>query len=207
MSTIQEHNYFELLGLPVSFEVDSGLLNDNYRKIQKSIHPDNFSNASAMERRLSVQKAAQVNDAFHTLKTPLKRAIYLLSLSGIELNENDNSLAPEFLMQQIELRESLAAVSSAVQPMDSLDAISNDVKSRISTISEQLAENFCLLFPAENILTMVSEKKAGEKKHDDNIDTDKAAGLKVKALVLKMQFLNRLQEECINMEEELAERL
>lgn len=203
MSTIQEHNYFELLGLPVSFEVDSGLLNDNYRKIQKSIHPDNFSNASAMERRLSVQKAAQVNDAFHTLKTSLKRAIYLLSLSGIELNENDNSLDPGFLMQQIELRESLAAVSSAVQPLDSLDAISNDVKSRISTITEQLAENFRLIFPAEDNLTTVSEKKAGKKKHDDNINTDKAAGLKVKALVLKMQFLNRLQEECINMEEEL----
>jgi molecular chaperone HscB len=211
MPTIQKNNYFELLGLPVSFEIDPRQLNDNYRKIQKSIHPDKFANASDMERRLSVQKTAQINDAFQTLKIPLKRAIYLLSLTAYELSENDNSLATGFLMEQMELRENLAAVSSAEQPLDALGVISDDVKFRINKITVQLSEYFQLFFPAENNMStdleenVLEENKLDNKKIDDNIAYDEAIGLKVKELVLKMQFLNRLQEECMNMEEDLAD--
>lgn len=208
MSTIQENNYFELLGLPVSFEIDFDRLNDNYRKIQKSIHPDNFSNASDMERRMSVQKAAQINDAFQTLKTPLKRAIYLLSLTGGELQENDNSLDPAFLMEQMELRENLAAVRSTPQPMDALEKISNDVTLRVSQLTRQLSEHFQRLLIAENDLN----RGAGNSMDDEHMGNDKlnmnaTQASKVKELVLKMQFLNRLQEECMNMEEDLADQL
>jgi len=92
-------NYFKLLGLPVSFDINKELLNSNYHDIQKAVHPDNFANASDLERRLSVQKAAQINDALETLKNPLRRSIYLLSLYGIELTENDTSIDPAFLME------------------------------------------------------------------------------------------------------------
>ncbi|MCK5666727.1 MAG: hypothetical protein KAI17_24725, partial [Thiotrichaceae bacterium] len=61
-------NYFSLLGLPVSFVIDKNKLTSNYHDIQKSIHPDNFANATELERRLSVQKSAQINDALQTLK-------------------------------------------------------------------------------------------------------------------------------------------
>ncbi len=200
MSIIQENNYFELLGLPVSFEVDFERLNDNYRKIQKTIHPDNFSNASAMQRRMSVQKTAQINDAFQTLKSPLKRAIYLLSLTGAELHENDNSLDPAFLMEQMELRENLAAVRSTSQPMDALDKINDDVTLRIRQQTLQLSEHFQLLLAAEDSM---------DEEHKDNNEPDMHAAQveKVKELVLKMQFLNRLQEECMNMQEDLADQL
>ena len=70
--------YFGLLGLSISFEVDKTTLTNNYHEIQKSIHPDNFANATDLERRISVQKAAQINDALETLKNPIKRSIYLL---------------------------------------------------------------------------------------------------------------------------------
>ena len=76
-------NFFELFDIPVAFQIDSGLVAERYRKLQQALHPDRFANASDSERRLSVQRTAQVNEAFQTLKSPLLRARYLLQLKGI----------------------------------------------------------------------------------------------------------------------------
>jgi len=180
-------NYFSLLGLPVSFIIDKNKLTSNYHDIQKSIHPDNFANATALERRLSVQKAAQINDALQTLKNPLQRSIYLLSLYDIELGENNNSVDPAFLMEQMELRENLSQVSDMADPLAELDIILDDVKSRIKQINSDLEILFQQLL-------------LNEQKDDELLK-------KTSAQVLKMQFLNRLQEECLNKEDDLAEQL
>ena len=180
-------NYFSLLGLPVSFAVDKETLTTNYHDIQKSIHPDKFANATDRERRLSVQKAAQINDALQTLKNPLQRSIYLLSLYGIELGENNNSIDPAFLMEQMELRENLSQVNDKDDPLGELDTILDDVKSRINKIISGLENLFNELLSADE--------------QDDELLK------KTSAQVLEMQFLNRLQEECLNKEEDLADQL
>jgi len=180
-------NYFSLLGLPVSFIVDKESLTANYHDIQKSIHPDNFANASDLERRLSVQKAAQINDALETLKNPLQRSIYLLSLYNIELGENNNSVDPAFLMEQMELRENLSQVGDKEDPLSELDNIIDDVKSRINLTINGLETLF--------------NKLLSENEQEDELL------IKATAQVLKMQFLNRLQEECMNKEEDLADQL
>lgn len=182
-------NYFTLLGLPVSFIVDKNKLNDNYHELQKTVHPDKFANTSDLVRRLSVQKAAQINDALETLKKPLTRSIYLLSLFGIELGENDTSMDPSFLMEQMELRESLAQVGEKADPLMALDDIMDDVKGRIKHVSQQLETHFSALLAADNQVE-VSDSLLKEAKSE----------------VLKMQFLNRLQEECLLKEEDLAEQ-
>ncbi len=183
-------NYFSLLGLALSFDVDKTLLNHNYHEIQKSIHPDKFANASDLERRLSVQKAAQINDALETLKNPLRRSIYLLSLYDVELSDNDTSIDPAFLMEQMELRENLSEVDSKDDPLGELDDILDDVNSRIKQAITLLADLF------EKLLS------------DDHKEESEGHLLKeAKALTLKMQFLNRLQEECLNKEEDLADQL
>ncbi len=66
-------NYFELFGLPVGFIVDTDALAENYRELQRVIHPDRYANASEQERRLSVQGASRINEAFETLKDPIGR--------------------------------------------------------------------------------------------------------------------------------------
>lgn len=185
IKTNHPNNYFSLLGLPISFVVDKKILTNNYHEIQKSVHPDKFANATDLERRLSVQKAAQINDALQTLKNPLQRSIYLLSLYGIELGENNNSVDPAFLMEQMELRENLSQVNDKEDPLAELDAILDDVKSRIKQINSDLE----LLF------------------HQLMEEDETEALTKASAQVLKMQFLNRLQEECLNKEEDLADQL
>ena len=106
METTQ--NFFELFGLPVSFEVDIQQLSERYRDLQRAVHPDKFANASDRERRLAVEKAAQINEAFQTLKSPMNRARYMLEIRGVDFdNERDTHLDPMFLMEQMELREAL----------------------------------------------------------------------------------------------------
>jgi len=98
-------NYYELFQLPIGFEVDLKALSERYRTLQSSVHPDKYANASDLERRLSVQQSARINEAFQTLKNPLRRARYLLELNGIDMNaDTDTSMDPIFLMQQMIMR-------------------------------------------------------------------------------------------------------
>ena len=202
-------NYFSLLGLALSFDIDKTLLNHNYHEIQKSIHPDNFATATDLERRLSVQKAAQINDALETLKNPLRRSIYLLSLYDVVLSDNDTSIDPAFLMEQMELRENLSEVDSKDDPLGELDDILDDVNSRIKQTITILAGLFEKLLSDQEPSADDKEPSADDKEPsaDDKQESEGHLLTEAKALALKMQFLNRLQEECLNKEEDLADQL
>lgn len=101
-------NHFELFNLPVQFSIDRQALDTAYKEIQNLVHPDRFVTATEAEKRTAIQWAAMANDAYHILRNPIKRAAYLCELNGNNLNaETHVSMDPEFLMQQIEWRESL----------------------------------------------------------------------------------------------------
>ena len=105
-------NYFELFGLSPSFVVDKQNLSEKYRQLQKELHPDNFASHSASEKRLSVQFAAFVNNAYQALKSPLLRAEYLLEISGNPVNSDKLTInGGDFLFTQMEWREALADIS------------------------------------------------------------------------------------------------
>lgn len=95
-------NYFELFNLPEKFQIDLEMLQENYRAIQKEIHPDRFATSSENEKVQSMIKSTQANDAFQTLKYPIKRAKYILSLHK---SVEKITLPPDFLMQQMEWEE------------------------------------------------------------------------------------------------------
>lgn len=171
-------NHFELFGLPVAFDIDAQQLAERYRELQRTLHPDRYANAGERERRLSVQHAAQVNDAFQTLKSSLLRARYLLQLKGVEFDdEKETHLDPVFLMEQMELREALADVRTDSDSLGELNSIMADIKSRQKLMEDKL----------KMLLT------------DDSEDNR----LEAKQLVQKMQFLVRLQQEAEELEEEL----
>jgi molecular chaperone HscB len=95
-------NYFELFNLPEKFQIDLEMLQENYRAIQKEIHPDRFATSSENEKVQSMIKSTQANDAFQTLKSPIQRAKYILSLHK---SVEKITLPPDFLMQQMEWEE------------------------------------------------------------------------------------------------------
>ena len=95
-------NYFELFNLPEKFEIDLEMLQENFRAIQKEIHPDRFATSSENEKVQSIIKSTLANDAYQTLKSPIKRAKYILSLHK---SVEKITLPPDFLMQQMEWEE------------------------------------------------------------------------------------------------------
>lgn len=136
-------NHFKLFRLPFQFELDGSLLATQFRELQRRFHPDNFATASERDRLMSVQKAAQINDAFQTLKNPILRAEYMLSEKDIDIRSEQKTLHdPEFLMQQMELREALEDIPSASDPEDALcdfdKQISALYQSRLAELEEWL---------------------------------------------------------------------
>lgn len=100
--------HFELFDLPVSWQIDGQRLATRYRELQREVHPDRFAHASSQERRLSLELASQVNEGYRILRDPVARALYLLELNKIARpNEAETIQDPEFLMEQMELREEL----------------------------------------------------------------------------------------------------
>ena len=116
-------NHFELFGLPARFDVPLDQVDVSYRNIQNEVHPDRFAHASEAERRVSMQWATRVNEAYQILKSPLQRATYLLELRGKDVGAESNTAMPaDFLMAQMEWREAVeeAANDGDVDALDEL---------------------------------------------------------------------------------------
>jgi len=170
-------NYFELFGLPDSYDIDLPQLSSRYRKLQSAIHPDKYASASDLERRLSVQNSALINQAYQTLKHPLSRAQYMLQLRGVEMSKESSApMDPEFLMQQMRLREELERVRSHSQPMALLSEIAREIDQALAV-------------QVNTIKILFGEKES------PNIQ-------KMIDLVRRMQFMFKLQQEVLSLEED-----
>jgi molecular chaperone HscB len=103
-------DHFARLGLEIDFDVEAAALDRSYFQRQRRLHPDRFVTRTARERALSQQQATAVNEAYETLKDPLRRADYLVHLKGAGvLPEGCNLVADQDLLtESMELREALA---------------------------------------------------------------------------------------------------
>jgi len=135
-------NHFELFQLPARFDVDMDALDSAYREIQGRVHPDRFVNASDAEKRVAMQWATRANEAYQTLRNPMLRARYLCELNGVDLQTESNTAMPmDFLMQQMELRETLGDARAAkdAEALDELDAlVAGEKKSRLAQVGQLL---------------------------------------------------------------------
>lgn len=171
-------NYFELFNFPVSFDLDLTELSNRYRKLQHTVHPDKFANASDLERRLSMQRSTLINEAYQTLKSPLQRARYLLQLNGVDLSrDTSTSMDSEFLMQQMRLREELEQVRSSSDPESKLLVLTKEIEQAI----------------ADQILVL---SRLFNESDDSNLE-------QIADYVRRMQFMMKLQQETEELEEEL----
>ena len=118
-------NHFDLFHLPQLFAIDMTALDRAYHEVQSQVHPDKFASATDAEKRVAMQWATRANEAYQTLKSPLKRASYLCELNGADLQTESNTAMPRaFLMQQMEWREALEDAKAAknIGALDRLDA-------------------------------------------------------------------------------------
>ena len=173
MEQIAHPDYFALFALPPSFELDAAALAATYRQLAKEVHPDRFASASAAEQRQAVERAAELNEAFQTLKSPTQRALYLLRQQA-DLPEETTIQDAEFLLQQMEWREQLEDLQEQAD-LQALASFVRELKQARSQIDAAFAQS---------------------------ID-DPQQRLQAERLARRMQFLDKMFYEVRQLEERL----
>jgi len=84
-------DYFTFFGLPRMLNLDVAQLERDFYQLSRKLHPDLYSTADAREQEWSLEQSSLLNDAYRTLKDPIKRTEYLLRLEGVELEEQSKS--------------------------------------------------------------------------------------------------------------------
>ena len=117
-------DYFSLFSLSDTFDVDLSALKAKYLELQQQCHPDRYASASEVEQRKAVQLTAYLNQAYDALRSPLKRAIYMLERRGQPFDaESQINADTEFLLSQLELREQLETSAEADDSFAKLDQL------------------------------------------------------------------------------------
>jgi len=174
-----KQNYFKLFGLEEEFPLDRPKLAAAFRELQTKYHPDRFINSDDSERLIAIQTTGFINEAHETLLSSRLRARYLLTLKGVDFNDEiDTTHDGAFLMHQMEIREALEDVVNAKDPLARID----DIGQEISGEADALKDDFI------------------EKLEEGKLDCAKDA-------VLKMKFFERLCQESKRLTEKLEDDL
>lgn len=131
-------DYFALFGLEADFALDGELLAERYRELQRRYHPDRFAGKAAQDVRLAVRMASLVNQAYEVLKVPVKRALYLLELAGVEVGHHVTADGA-FLMQQMAMRDDLAEVEASADPFAALEQLATTARASFASLEQAFA--------------------------------------------------------------------
>lgn len=169
-------DYFTLFGLPARYQLDTQALSLRFQDLQRQYHPDKFASGSQAEQLAAVQQSATINQAWQTLRHPLMRAEYLLSLHGFDLASEQHTVRDTaFLMEQLELREELDEIEQAKDEAR-LESFIKRVKKMFDTRHQLMVEQL------------------------DNETWDAAADT-----VRKLRFLDKLRSSAEQLEEKLLD--
>ncbi len=129
-------NYFEVFGLPKLLNIDPGTLEKQFHELSRKHHPDYFTTGSADEKQQSLQMTALLNDAYRTLRHPLRRVEYLVKLEGYK---PDGSKVPQsFLMDVFEINEEMEEVKSGTATKERIAAVRRDIEERAAGFDAQV---------------------------------------------------------------------
>ncbi len=107
-------DHFAVMGLPRRFGLDPSALERRHKDLSRLLHPDRFARTEPRERLISLERSTRLNDAWRTLRDERSRAEYLLRLRGLDpAGEGRAAPDPEFLEEQLEVREALAEARAA----------------------------------------------------------------------------------------------
>jgi len=87
----QPVDYFTFFGLPRKLNLDAAALEREFYELSRRLHPDVNVLSDPREQEWSLEQTSLLNDAYRTLKDPIKRTEYLLRLEGVELEEQSKS--------------------------------------------------------------------------------------------------------------------
>ena len=102
-------DYFQRLGLPRLLTIDLEDLERRFHELSRKFHPDLFQRSSDQEKTISLENSALLNTAYRTLREPILRAEYLISLEEGAVKDIPAKAPPDLLEEVIELQETLEA--------------------------------------------------------------------------------------------------
>lgn len=161
-------NYFELFEMPISLTIDKKYLQDKYFELQKKYHPDFFSNKSDEEQAEVLEKSSIINKAYKTFNNDDETIKYVLQLKGVLDEEEKYELPPEFLIEMMELNETLMEVD---------DSSLEETETKINQLEKTLYDK------VQNIIEYYNEE-----------NTTSEQLLQVKDYYFKKKYLKRILE-------------
>ena len=129
-------NYFEVFGLPRVLNIDLKTLEKTFHALSRKYHPDYFTTAAPEERQKALQMTATLNDAYRTLRHPVRRVEYLVNLEGFK---PDGSKVPKsFLMEVFEINEQLEEVKAGGATKEQTASLRREIEERAARFESQL---------------------------------------------------------------------
>ncbi|XP_014677219.1 PREDICTED: iron-sulfur cluster co-chaperone protein HscB, mitochondrial-like [Priapulus caudatus] len=131
-------NYFDVMGIAATFDIDLAQLRSRYRDLQTKLHPDKYAQKSDTERAYSALQSTAVNKAYWRLADPLKRGLYLLELNGMGFRDGEVEVDEGFLLDVMETNEAMAAAAS----VEALAAIGEENEREMAALVRDVAAAF-----------------------------------------------------------------
>jgi molecular chaperone HscB len=188
-------NYFAFFGLPLKLNIDVAVLEKDFYALSRKLHPDLNAGTGGPEQEWSLEQSSMLNDAYRTLKDPIKRTQYLLRLEGVELEEQSKAateqarasgeikkqiVPPDLLEEVFELNMHLEELRMNKKVGDDDPALFEEIgKAKLSLESKHEA--------------LLQELQSAWKEWDNVIDRDPAANTAERAQVRNkmVDILNR----------------
>jgi molecular chaperone HscB len=154
---------FAVFGIERRFAVDRDAIETLYRKLARQAHPDRFVRADPRTKRLAMQRAVELNDAWRIIKDPVARAEHLLLLRGVDVAREGGAVrvagvdagapirvAQDLLMEMMEKNEAVAdARDSGNQAI--IESIAREAHGRVDALMARVAEDLDAGAPVESI--------------------------------------------------------
>ena len=137
-------DYFALFGVPRQLNLSLADLQLRFYDLSRELHPDRFARKPEAERQRALDASSQLNDAYRTLKDPLKRAEYILALEGFDIGEQGSkNVPPELLEEVFELNmalEEMRAGDESARPQ--IESARSSFNATVSDLDRQLEQLF-----------------------------------------------------------------
>src|SRR5438094_5640177 len=131
-------DYFEVFGLARHLGIDTLVLEKTFHNLSRKYHPDYFTTASPAEKTQAVRMTALLNDAYRTLRHPVRRVEYLLSLYGLK---SDGSKVPQALLMEVfEINEQLEEAKAGRASVEEIDSLRAQIKEKRERFDAELQE-------------------------------------------------------------------
>lgn len=150
-----EQDFFSVFSLPRHLHLDTAALEKAFYAQSRKLHPDRFASAGAAEQEAALGASSRLNDAYRTLKDPILRTQYLLTLEGVEFEEQTKAateaarssgtekkqiVPPELLEEVFELNMQLMEMKAAREMGDEADPdLERDLQAAARSFAEKMA--------------------------------------------------------------------